>query len=206
MFLIQVARRCWAGNVHAKNAICKAMEENPLLKVTIPSHVEDLTLLEEALKPWTIGCPAALLLDCSKSPIFSLGFSRLVRFDRTPAILVCSNERNLGRVSELLRGAWMGNTLQVAFLPLQTKMAEVQSKRTSLVNPTEKIWDCEQSTLLWGTVSWVQPKEFVVVLRKWTVCLILAFCRVLAGALGRRREGGVLLELEKSPNCAKLRY
>jgi len=46
-----VARRCWAGNVHAKNAICKAMEENPLLKVTIPSHVEDLTLLDNALKP-----------------------------------------------------------------------------------------------------------------------------------------------------------
>jgi len=46
-----VSRRCWAGNVHAKNAICKAMEENPLLKVTIPSHVEDLTLLDNALKP-----------------------------------------------------------------------------------------------------------------------------------------------------------
>ncbi|XP_015777989.1 PREDICTED: urocanate hydratase-like [Acropora digitifera] len=45
-----VARRCWSGNLHAKNAICKAMKENPLLKVTIPSHVEDLALLEKALK------------------------------------------------------------------------------------------------------------------------------------------------------------
>lgn len=45
-----VARRCWSGNLHAKNAICKAMKENSLLKVTIPSHVEDLALLEKALK------------------------------------------------------------------------------------------------------------------------------------------------------------
>lgn len=28
------------------------MEENPLLKVTIPSHVQDITLLDKALKPW----------------------------------------------------------------------------------------------------------------------------------------------------------
>ena len=47
----QVARRCWSGNLHAKRAICKAMEQNPLLKVTTPSHVEDLTLLDNALKP-----------------------------------------------------------------------------------------------------------------------------------------------------------
>jgi len=46
-----VARRCWSGNLHAKHAICTAMEQNPLLKVTIPSHVEDLTLLDKALKP-----------------------------------------------------------------------------------------------------------------------------------------------------------
>ncbi|KAJ7359058.1 Urocanate hydratase [Desmophyllum pertusum] len=46
-----VARRSWSGNLHAKHAICKAMEQNPLLKVTIPSHVEDVTLLENALKP-----------------------------------------------------------------------------------------------------------------------------------------------------------
>lgn len=46
-----VARRCWSGNIHAKNAICKAMEENPLLKVTIPCHVQDITLLDKALKP-----------------------------------------------------------------------------------------------------------------------------------------------------------
>lgn len=53
-FTLQVARRCWSGNIHAKNAICKAMEENPLLKVTIPTHVEDLTLLDKALKSWTV--------------------------------------------------------------------------------------------------------------------------------------------------------
>lgn len=28
------------------------MEENPLLKVTIPCHVQDITLLDKALKPW----------------------------------------------------------------------------------------------------------------------------------------------------------
>ena len=43
-------------------------------------------------------------VDCSESPIFSVGFSRLVRFDRTPAILVCKGKRNLGRVSKLPRG------------------------------------------------------------------------------------------------------
>ncbi|XP_020600446.1 urocanate hydratase-like isoform X1 [Orbicella faveolata] len=46
-----VARRCWSGNLHAKRAICTAMEQNPLLKVTIPSHVEDVTLLDNVLKP-----------------------------------------------------------------------------------------------------------------------------------------------------------
>ena len=49
--VFKVARRCWSGNIHAKNAICKAMEENPLLKVTIPCHVQDITLLDKALKP-----------------------------------------------------------------------------------------------------------------------------------------------------------
>ncbi|XP_058956426.2 urocanate hydratase [Pocillopora verrucosa] len=44
-----VARRCWSGNLHAKQAICKAMKENELLKVTIPYLVEDLTLLDNAL-------------------------------------------------------------------------------------------------------------------------------------------------------------
>ena len=34
-----------------------------------------------------------------------MGFSRLVRFDQTTAIVVCNGERNLGRVSKLLRGA-----------------------------------------------------------------------------------------------------
>ena len=37
-------------------------------------------------------------------PYFSVGFSRLVHFDRTPVILVCKGERNLGRVSKLPRG------------------------------------------------------------------------------------------------------
>ena len=31
-------------------------------------------------------------------PYFSMGFSRLVRFDRTPAILVYNDEGNLGRL------------------------------------------------------------------------------------------------------------
>ena len=34
-------------------------------------------------------------------PYFSVGFARLVRFDRTHAILVCSGERILGRVSKV---------------------------------------------------------------------------------------------------------
>ena len=38
-------------------------------------------------------------------PYFSVGFWRLVRFDRIPAILVCKGERNLGRVPKLPRGA-----------------------------------------------------------------------------------------------------
>ena len=91
---------------------------------------------------------------------FSVGFSRLVHFDRTPAILVCNGGRNLGRVSKLLRGAGVGrrfsrsstptqrtltrdllgslDTLPRLRSPLQMKMAGVRSKRTSLENPTEK--------------------------------------------------------------------
>ena len=34
-------------------------------------------------------------------PYFSVGFSSLVRFHRTPTILVCRGEGNLGRVSKL---------------------------------------------------------------------------------------------------------
>ena len=48
------------------------------------------------------------LVDCSQSPCFSVGLSRLVRFDGAVAILVCKRERNLGRLSELPRGAGWG--------------------------------------------------------------------------------------------------
>ena len=48
---------------------------------------------------------APFLLDCSQSPYFSVGFSRLVRFDGVAAILVCKSERDLGRVSKLPTGA-----------------------------------------------------------------------------------------------------
>ena len=41
-------------------------------------------------------------------PYFSVGFSRLVHFERTSAILVCKSERDLGRVSKLLRGVGVG--------------------------------------------------------------------------------------------------
>ena len=46
-------------------------------------------------------CANTGLLDCSQSPYFSVGFSRLVRFDGAAAILVCKSERDLGRVSKL---------------------------------------------------------------------------------------------------------
>ena len=97
-------------------------------------------------------------------PYFSVGFSRLVCFDRTPALLAHNGERNLGRVSKLLRGAGVGRgrekylsrsssptqrtitraplgssgTLPRLRSPLQTKMAGVRSKLTSLENPTGK--------------------------------------------------------------------
>ena len=80
-------------------------------------------------------------LDCSQSPYFSVGFSRLVRFDGTPAILVCKSERDLGRVSKLPRGAGVGvslDTLPRSCSLLQTNMAAAPSKRTGLENPTEK--------------------------------------------------------------------
>ena len=47
-------------------------------------------------------------VDCSQSPYFSVGFSRLVRFDGAAAILVCKSERDLGRVSKLPRGGERG--------------------------------------------------------------------------------------------------
>ena len=105
------------------------------------------------------------ILDCSQSPYFSVGFSRLVRFDGTAAILVCKSERNLGRVSKLPRGAGVGVSIvgdgkrknifpaasqlrspplgSLDTLPrlrslLQTKMGAAPSKHTGLENPTEK--------------------------------------------------------------------
>ena len=35
-------------------------------------------------------------------PLFSVGFSRPVRFDGAAAILVCKSERDLGRVSKVV--------------------------------------------------------------------------------------------------------
>nr|XP_022300054.1 urocanate hydratase-like [Crassostrea virginica] len=45
-----VNRRCWAGNAKAEETICKTMEENPGLRVTVPYHVQDKDLLKRALK------------------------------------------------------------------------------------------------------------------------------------------------------------
>ena len=93
---------------------------------------------------------ATMHLDCSQSPSFSVGLSRLVRFDGAVAILVCKSERHLGRVSKLPRGAEWGLiesgegklpsvvlTLPRSRSLLQIKMAAAPSKRTSLDNPTE---------------------------------------------------------------------
>ena len=43
------------------------MEENPLLKVTIPCHVQDITLLDKALKPWRA------LLDYTCETVYTKG-------------------------------------------------------------------------------------------------------------------------------------
>ena len=51
---------------------------------------------------------SVLPIDCSQSPYFSVGFSRLIRFDGAATILVCKSERDLGRVSKLPRGAGVG--------------------------------------------------------------------------------------------------
>ena len=89
-------------------------------------------------------------IDCPQSAYFSVGFSRLVRFDGAAAILVCKSERDLGRVSKLPRGgerqlapttAPLGSldTLPRSRSLLQTKMVAAPSKRTSLAeNPPEK--------------------------------------------------------------------
>ena len=78
-----------------------------------------------------------VFLDCSQSLYLSVGFSRLVRFDRTPTILVYNGERSPTDhdYEPPLRSL---DTLPRLRSPLQTKMAGVRSKRTSLENPTEK--------------------------------------------------------------------
>lgn len=50
ILFFQVARRCWAGNNKAKETICRAMGENPLLNVTLPNNVTDRELLKTSLQ------------------------------------------------------------------------------------------------------------------------------------------------------------
>ncbi|XP_071153781.1 urocanate hydratase-like [Mytilus edulis] len=45
-----VARRCWSGNNNAEETICRTMDQNKSLKVTLPNHVQDLDLLDRALQ------------------------------------------------------------------------------------------------------------------------------------------------------------
>ena len=84
-------------------------------------------------------------VDCSQSHIFSVGFTRLVRFDRTSAILVCRGKNATWRVFPIHAPLSSSDTLPRLRSLLQTKMAGVRSKRTSLENPREKIGDFEQS-------------------------------------------------------------
>ena len=51
-------------------------------------------------------------VDCSQSPYFSVGFSRLVRFDGSAVILVCKGERD----PKLPRGAGVGVSIVSATL------------------------------------------------------------------------------------------
>ena len=55
---------------------------------------------------------STLLIDCSQSPYFSVGFSRPGCFGGAAAILVCKGERDLGRVSKLPRGAGVGVSIE----------------------------------------------------------------------------------------------
>lgn len=50
LYTIQVNRRSWAGNAKAEETICRTMDENPGLKVTVPYHVQDKDLLKRVLK------------------------------------------------------------------------------------------------------------------------------------------------------------
>ncbi|XP_064632889.1 urocanate hydratase-like [Lineus longissimus] len=45
-----VARRCWSGNNNAKEAICRAMDQDSKLKVTLPNRVQDPSILDRALQ------------------------------------------------------------------------------------------------------------------------------------------------------------
>ncbi|XP_787439.3 urocanate hydratase [Strongylocentrotus purpuratus] len=44
-----VTRRSWAGNSKAKETICRAMDDDPNLKVTVPHEVQDPGLLDRVL-------------------------------------------------------------------------------------------------------------------------------------------------------------
>ncbi|XP_013408281.1 urocanate hydratase [Lingula anatina] len=45
-----VARRSWSGNAYAEETICRAMDQNERLKVTVPYHVQDESILDRALR------------------------------------------------------------------------------------------------------------------------------------------------------------
>ncbi len=47
-FPLQVARRCWSGSGKAEETICRAMQENEKLRVTLPNHVQDSSILDSA--------------------------------------------------------------------------------------------------------------------------------------------------------------
>jgi urocanate hydratase len=44
-----VCRRAWSGSLTAEATIKRAMEENPQLLVTLPNHVDDDSILDEAV-------------------------------------------------------------------------------------------------------------------------------------------------------------
>ncbi|XP_065910338.1 urocanate hydratase-like [Dysidea avara] len=44
-----LARRSWSGHPWAQQTICAAMATNPQLKVTVPHHVKDQSVIEEAI-------------------------------------------------------------------------------------------------------------------------------------------------------------
>ena len=70
------------------------------LKAIIQSRVSSVDILAKTQE--------VVYLDCSQSPYFFVGFSRLLSFDGSAVILVCKGERDLGRVSKLPRRAGVG--------------------------------------------------------------------------------------------------